>query len=54
MSFGQITYNDLMSINSVDTFKKVVIENGFEFDSSNDDKFIDKYGYGYGSGVTSN
>ena len=28
MSFGQITYNDLMSIKSVDTFKKVVIENG--------------------------
>tara|TARA_B110000259_G_C13896802_1_gene355208 strand:+ start:301 stop:789 length:489 start_codon:yes stop_codon:yes gene_type:complete len=37
MSVGQITYNDLMSINSVDTFKRVVIENGFEFDSSNDD-----------------
>lgn len=30
LSFGQITYDDLMSINSLDTFKKIVIENDFE------------------------
>jgi len=33
MSFSQeITFNDLMSINSIDTFKRVVIENSYEFD----------------------
>ena len=32
MSFGQeITYDELMTINSEDTFMKVVIENGYEF-----------------------
>ncbi len=43
MSFGQeITFDELMSINSLDTFKRVVIENSFEF--SNGDNFI-TYGY---------
>ena len=36
VSFGQ-SYKDLMSINSVDMYKKVVIENGYEYDSTNDD-----------------
>ena len=31
--FSQISYKDVMSINSEDTFKRVVIENGYEFDS---------------------
>lgn len=30
----------MMSINSVDTFKKVVIENGYEFDSVDEDGWI--------------
>ena len=31
ISFGQvISYNDVMSINSANMFKKVVIENGFQ------------------------
>ena len=30
VSFGQ-TYNEIMSINSLDTYKKVVIENGYEY-----------------------
>lgn len=33
VSYSQITFSDIMSINSEDTFKKVVIENGYEFDS---------------------
>ena len=36
ISFSQeVTLKDLLSINSEDTFKKVVIENGYEFDSEN-------------------
>jgi hypothetical protein len=45
MSFGQITYNDLMSIKSVDTFKKVVIENGYEADNTGIDDELINYGY---------
>ena len=37
LSYSQISYKDVMSIKSVDTFKKVVIENGYEFDSTDDD-----------------
>jgi len=44
MSFGQVTYDDLMSIKSVETFKKVVIENGYEYDSTDDNGII-WYGY---------
>ena len=43
MSFGQeITFDELMSINSIDTFKRVVIENSFEY--SSEDNYI-RYGY---------
>ena len=43
MSFGQeIKFDEIMSINSLDTFKRVVIENSFEF--SNGDNYI-TYGY---------
>jgi len=31
LSYSQITYEDIMSINSVKTFKRVVIEGGYEF-----------------------
>ena len=37
ISFSQITYKDIMYINSEKTYKKVVIENGYEFDSADDD-----------------
>ena len=37
ISYSQISYNDVMSIKSVDMFKKVVIENGYEFESLDDD-----------------
>ena len=41
MSFSQeITFDELMSINSTDSFKRVVIENGFEFQAIEDDIFI--------------
>jgi len=36
ISFGQ-SYKDLMSISSVEMFKKVAIENGYEYDSTDDD-----------------
>jgi hypothetical protein len=36
LSYSQITYKDVMGINSEDTFKKVVIENGYEFDSEDE------------------
>ena len=36
VSFSQ-TYEELMSINSIDMFKKLVIENGYEYDSTDDD-----------------
>jgi len=42
LSYSQITYDDIMRINSEKTFKRVVIENGFEFDKS-DEEYI---GYG--------
>jgi hypothetical protein len=44
LSFSQISYNDVMSTNSVDGFKKVVIENGYEFDSLDDDGWL-TYGF---------
>ena len=44
LSYSQISYKDVMSIKSVDTFKKVVIENGYEFDSIDDEGWI-SYGY---------
>ena len=42
--FSQISYKDVMSIKSVDGFKKVVIENGYEFDSLDDDGWL-TYGF---------
>ena len=43
VSFGQ-TYKEVMSISSVDMFKKVAIENGYEFDSTDDKGWVD-YGF---------
>ena len=45
VSFGQITYNDLMSINSIDTFKKVAIENNYEFTDYSVEEGVISYGY---------
>jgi len=43
MSLGQeITYDELMTINSEDTFMKVVIENGYEF-YDEDEQYV-RYG----------
>ena len=42
--FSQISYKDVMSINSVDGFKKVVIENGYEFDDIDEEGWI-SYGF---------
>ena len=42
VSFGQ-TYKEVMSIKSSEIFKKVAIENGYEFDSTEDDWI--SYGY---------
>ena len=44
ISFGQ-TYKEVMSISSVDMFKKVAIENGYEYDGTDEDGFI-TYGWG--------
>ena len=43
VSYSQ-TYNDVMSINSEKMFLKVVIENGYEFDSTTDNDWI-TYGF---------
>jgi hypothetical protein len=40
LSFSQISYKDVMSISSADIFKKVAIENGYEF-SQNDGDWVD-------------
>lgn len=42
--FSQISYKEIMSINSEDTFKKVVIENGYEFESIDDEGWV-SYGF---------
>ena len=44
LSYSQISYKDVMSIKSVDMFKKVVIENGYEYDSMDDDDWL-TYGF---------
>ena len=44
LSYSQISYKDVMSIKSVDTFKKVVIENGYEFDSVDEEGWV-SYGF---------
>ena len=43
VSFSQ-TYEDIMSIKSLDTFKKVSIENNYEFDNVDEDDWV-TYGY---------
>ena len=43
ISFSQITYKDVMSINSEKMFKKVMIENGYEWNSNDEDGLI--YGW---------
>ena len=39
-SFSQITYKDVMSINSEKMFKKVMIENGYEWNSRDDEGLL--------------
>lgn len=41
--FSQISYKDVMSINSEKMFKKVMIENGYEWNSNDEDGLI--YGW---------
>ena len=40
LSFSQ-TYNEVMSISSLDMFKKVAIENGYEFNKNDDGDWVD-------------
>ena len=44
IGLSQISYKDIMSINSEDTFKRVVIENGYEFDSFDEEGWV-SYGF---------
>ena len=44
ISIGQITFKDIMSISSLDQFKRVMIENNYEFDSIDKDGDI-LYGF---------
>ena len=51
LSYSQITYDDILSINSLKTFKRVMIENNFEFsfiDSTfvMENYFFEDYWYG--------
>lgn len=43
ISFSQISYKDVMSINSEKMFKKVMIENGYEWNSNDENGLI--YGW---------
>ena len=43
VSFSQ-EFNDIMSIKSLDMFKKVVIENGYEFDEEDEEGWV-SYGF---------
>jgi hypothetical protein len=43
ISYSQISYKDVMSINSEKMFKKVMIENGYEFGSLEEDYLV--YGF---------
>jgi len=40
LSYSQITFEEIMYINSEKTFKRVMIENGFEYEDIDDDEFI--------------
>ena len=42
--YSQISYKDVMSIKSVDMFKKVVIENGYEYESLDEEGWL-TYGF---------
>ena len=44
LGVSQVSYKDVMSISSVDMFKKVVIENGYEFNDEDEDGWI-TYGF---------
>lgn len=44
LSYSQISYKDVMSIKSVDGFKKVVIENGYEYESLDEEGWL-TYGF---------
>jgi len=44
LSYSQISYKDVMSIKSVDMFKKVVIENGYEYESLDEEGWL-TYGF---------
>ena len=46
LSYSQITFEDIMSINSEKTFKRVMIENGFEYDESGNEQYV-FYGLSY-------
>ena len=40
LSYSQITFEDIMSINSEKTFKRVMIENGFEYEDTDDNQNV--------------
>tara|TARA_Y100000991_G_scaffold204653_1_gene180333 strand:- start:651 stop:1553 length:903 start_codon:yes stop_codon:yes gene_type:complete len=40
LSYSQITYEDVMSINSEKTFKRVMIENGFEHEDTDNNQYV--------------
>jgi hypothetical protein len=52
ISIGQITFKDIMSISSLDQFKRVMIENNYEFDSIDKDGDI-LYGFNIAKDSTS-
>ena len=41
-SFGQLSYSDIMSINSEKQFKKIMIENYYEFALEDEDGNVDE------------
>tara|TARA_B110000858_G_C17556300_1_gene360455 strand:- start:166 stop:651 length:486 start_codon:yes stop_codon:yes gene_type:complete len=53
LSYSQISYEDVMSIKSVDIFKKVMIENGYEFDTLDTDGYL-SYGFNLTKDSTGN
>ena len=40
LSYSQITFEEIMYINSEKTFKRVMIENGFEYEDIDDDEYV--------------
>jgi len=45
LSFSQITYKDVMSINSLNQFKRIMIEKNYEYDESLENNNMILYGY---------